>query len=391
MIYSSELTGKKLSIKDIPEGSLTEKGIVKVIDSIDSDDESNAVSINAVKTVYDAAKKIGENIPKNKITVNGMNGTIFTITNSKESVNCSIGESGSTVVEIGGLGECIVNYTYDGKNTTLIFTIDKIGMYSIYLLPPSISFNDDSYETISIISKIGHASSVYAIGDTRAITLNGSLGNGLTLSNYTAYMQILAFDHNSETEMNGESHMVCGFGKSALSGGVDVCFVDTQYNNSSSSQYLNMNTSNTNVGGWASSKMRTVVCPVFQSTLPSDLQAVLRSRTLYTDNTGNNNQNSSSAVTSTTDIVYIPSEFEVHGARTYANSYEKNYQQQLTYYKNGNSKIRYKHNATGTAAYWWVRSAYYNRTNVFCHVRTDGSATGSDADYSYGSVPLITI
>ena len=55
-------------------------------------------------------------------------------------------------------------------------------------------------------------------------------------------------------------------------------------------------------------------------------------------------------MTSTTDYLPLLAEFEIHGARTYANSAEQNYQQQYAYYQAGNSKVHYKHNATGTAA-----------------------------------------
>ncbi len=68
-------------------------------------------------------------------------------------------------------------------------------------------------------------------------------------------------------------------------------------------------------------------------------------------------------MTSTTDYLPLLAEFEIHGARTYANSAEQNYQQQYAYYQAGNSKVHYKHNATGTAAFAWCRSvgATYTR------------------------------
>ena len=125
--------------------------------------------------------------------------------------------------------------------------------------------------------------------------------------------------------------------------------------------------------------------------MPSELQAVLRTRTIYTDNTGGGGGNNSSNVTATTDTVYIPSEFEVQGARSYANSYEQNHQQQLAYYKNGASKIRYKNSDVSTAARWWVRSPRYGASRAFCRVDAGGSPASSNANYAYGFAPLITI
>ena len=125
--------------------------------------------------------------------------------------------------------------------------------------------------------------------------------------------------------------------------------------------------------------------------MPSELQAVLRTRTIYTDNTGNGSENNASNVTATTDTIYLPSEFEVKGARKYANSYEQNHQQQLAYYKNGASKIRYKSSDVSTAAWWWVRSPYYFSSYNFCIVYPNGSPYIYDASGAGGFAPLITI
>ena len=120
--------------------------------------------------------------------------------------------------------------------------------------------------------------------------------------------------------------------------------------------------------------------------LPSDLRAVMKAVTKYSDNTGGGSD-TASYVTSTTDYLFLLSEFEYHGARTYANSAEQNYQAQYDYYKAGNSKIHYKHNATGTAANAWCRSVYSDGSDSFCLVGADGSAYYSNAYRSRGVAP----
>ena len=158
-----------------------------------------------------------------------------------------------------------------------------------------------------------------------------------------------------------------------------------------------MNTSNTNAGGWSSSDMRknilgnsgTPTSPPSGSllaALPAGLRAVMKAVTKYSDNTGGGS-NTASYVTSTTDYLFLLSEFEYHGARTYANSAEKNYQDQYDYYKAGNSKIHYKHNATGTETKVWCRSVRSGNSSRFCLVITDGNAFTSNAYYSYGVAP----
>ena len=108
--------------------------------------------------------------------------------------------------------------------------------------------------------------------------------------------------------------------------------------------------------------------------------------TKYSDNRGGGS-NTASYVTATQDKIWLLSEFEVHGSRSYANSAEQNYQKQYDYYKNGNSKVKYKHNATGLACIWWLRSVNATISNGFCYVYTDGSAGSYSAYWSYGFAP----
>ena len=139
-----------------------------------------------------------------------------------------------------------------------------------------------------------------------------------------------------------------------------------------------MNTSDTNSGGWAKTQMRSTVlgaasdptnptANTLLAALPADLRAVMKSVTKYTDNTGSGS-NSASAVTATTDYLWLLAEFEVFGSRTYANSSEPSSQAQYEYFKAGNSKIAYKHSAAETAAAWRLRSPYYFYTHGFCAV-----------------------
>ena len=325
---------------------------------------------------------------KSIITLNGYSGTSYTVTNNgDEHYSGTIGSSESATVKVNGFGVYTISYTYMGKEKTKTVNVNAIGLYTVdcYI----VSFAADPYSKISTASKNGTASSLYAIGDTKAVVLNGTVGD-YNFSNETTYMFIVAFDHNSSVEMNNAHHMICSFAKSAATGGKDIAFVDAQYGMLTSDPAFHMNSSKTNSGGWASSYMRQTICSQFKNAMPSDLQAVLRQRTIYTDNTGGGTNNSSN-VTATTDYVYIPSEFEVQGSRSYANSYEKNHQQQLAYYKNGASKIRYKSNNVSSAVWWWVRSPYYGNGNLFCTVSTDGSPNGNNTIRGNGFAPLITI
>ena len=121
--------------------------------------------------------------------------------------------------------------------------------------------------------------------------------------------------------------------------------------------------------------------------------------TKYTDNTGNKST-SEANVTATTDKLFLLSLYEVFGSvngngrdTQRCNPYEANYQQQYDYYKNGASKIRYKHNATSTACIWWLRSQQINTSKGtnYGYVAAAGTSGGANANYSYGVVPCFAI
>ena len=250
--------------------------------------------------------------------------------------------------------------------------------------------NNNSWETISKVSQMGLAAQYWSVGDTKTITLNGKVGN-TTFSNLSVDAFILGFNHNSGKEGSNRIHFQIG----KTTSGKDIAFC-SDYGGSGSSQGFKMNLSDTTAGGWKDSYGRktllgnsgTPTSPPansFMAALPADLRAVMKTVTKYTDNTGGGD--ASGAVTATTDYLFLLSEFEVQGARSRANQYEQNYQAQYDYYKAGNSKVKYRHDDTGTAVYHWCRSAHYNHSSYFCLVTSEGNAFSYFADYSLGLAP----
>ena len=235
------------------------------------------------------------------------------------------------------------------------------------------------------------------MGDAKGITINGKVG-ATTISNLSISVFILGFNHNASREGSNRIHFQIGKINGTLVG-----LVDGNYSNyTSTTGAFTMNTSNTNSGGWNNSHMRKTVlgsnsasatsptANTLLAALPADLRAVMKPATKYSDNTGGGSD-TASYVTSTTDLLPLLSEFEYHGARTYANSAEKNYQAQYDYYKAGNSKVHYKHNATGTAAHAWCRSVYSGGISNFCLVNSDGGASGGNAGYSWALAPCFFV
>ena len=255
-------------------------------------------------------------------------------------------------------------------------------------LPPiGTALNDMTWEEIRMISDAGLASSYFNVGDRKAVTLNGTVGS-LSLGG-TYYCYIIGIDHNSAIEGTNRIHFQFGF--DALSGGVHIAFIDGGYNSSyTSGSYFNMNNTNSNSGGWANSRMRTTIIPTFKACLPSDLQAVLKTVTKYSDNTGGGS-NTASYVTATTDDIFLLAEWEVFGERTYANNAEQNYQAQYAYYSAGNSKVRYRHSSTGSTASWWLRSVFAVNSTHFCYVSTAGSSNYYGVQNSFGFAPAFCV
>lgn len=250
--------------------------------------------------------------------------------------------------------------------------------------------NNNSWETIQKVSDRSQGANYWAIGDRKEVTLNGTVGV-CTFDNYSCYAFIVGFDHNAELE--GEHRIHFQLAKTALSGGTDICFTDGQYLNFGSSAAFRMNTSNTNSGGWEDSYMRNNICGTSKTStsgrimgaIPAELRNALKSVTKYTNNNGSSG--ASSAVTATTDYFFLLSEYEVFGSIKYPNRYEANYQQQYAYYSAGNSKVKYRHNSTGSAAYWWLRSPVEGNSRSFVYVNADGTVNYHNAYRSLGFAP----
>ena len=251
--------------------------------------------------------------------------------------------------------------------------------------------NDTSWAAIKQVADASMGTNFWSAGDCKQITMNGKVSDGLTLSGYSTWVYIIGFDHNSSREGTGIAFQ----GFKATKNGTPVCLVDSGCDNQCSSGWFCMNGalasgSATNAGGWSSCGMRQSIMPLIKAAFPSDLQAVIKTSTIYTDNAGGTPQ-TLPELTATQDDVYLLAEYEIFGARSYANNREVNYLKQYAYYAAGNSKVKYRHNATGSAAFWWERSPNSGNSSTFCNVTTSGSATAAYAYWSRGVAPAFKI
>ena len=314
----------------------------------------------------------------NTVTVNNVNQTTG---NTTITVSCTAG----------------TNYTAPSSQSV---TVEAKFVSSV--------LNENDWSVIKSVADASQGANYWAVGDRKAVTVNGTVGTQAI--NGTYYVYILGFDHNSSREGTG---ITFGTFKTALSGGTDICLVDSHYNDYSTGgqKWFNMNhSSNTNSGGWKGCDLRydvlgstnsnnndagttTATSPVsgtLMAALPSDLRAVMKPMNIYTDNTGGGS-NTASYVTKSVDYLPLLAEYEIFGTRSYANSAEQNYQAQYQYYKNGNSKVKYRHSSTSSTARWWGRSPYYTNGTAFCIVYTSGNANTASARNSFGLAPAFRV
>ena len=303
-------------------------------------------------------------------------------------------ETGSVTLYPPTLGSWTITATKGDDSTSEVINATEYKDYTLTLDYVNPVLDKNEWKVIKKVADADKGANYWAVGDTKRITLNGKVG-AYTFSNFNVDVFILGFNHNSTKEGTHRIHFLLG-----KIGGKFVGLVDSYYDPSgytTTSGAFTMNTSDTNSGGWAKTQMRSTVlgaasdptnptANTLLAALPADLRAVMKSVTKYTDNTGGGS-NSASAVTATTDYLWLLAEFEVFGSRTYANSSEPSSQAQYEYFKAGNSKIAYKHSAAETAAAWRLRSPYYTNTSYFCAVDSGGGAYFYSAYRSLALVP----
>ena len=224
-----------------------------------------------------------------------------------------------------------------------------------------VSFKDDSWSTIASNVKAGKASA-YQVGDTKAVDM-GSLGT------HTVRVANTSACTNGET-----SETACGF---------VVEFVDII-------SKKKMNSTETNVGGWPASAMRTYVNGTIYNALPSELQNVIATTTVVSSH----GTTSGEANFTSSDKLYLLSTKEVFNGGVYDTA--KAETRQLDYYKNkGVTTSKYSgaiKQYYGSNYSWWLRSAYsYGTADGFFCVGDSGGWYGSSAANSYGVAPAFRI
>lgn len=390
-----------------------------------SDGTTTAKSVNW--TIAKAAGSLSLN--KSSVTLNSSTkSTTVTVTRAGDGAITATSDD-TSVATVSVSGNTLTINSVNDKTGTATITVKvaagtnhnapsnkTIAVSAEFLPAVGTALNSCSWEDISKIAAAGLADTYWDVGATKTITINGTVGSA-TLSNLSVDVFIIGFDHNSSVEGTNKIHFQIGQISSKLVG--LICGSYGSYK-TDGTKIFNMNHwGNYNYGGWAGCDLRydilgsTDVAPsgygsavttsrvgynasatcatnpvanTLMAALPSDLRAVMKGVTKYADAVGNSS-NVAANVKAFTDYLFLLAEFEVQGARSYANQYEQNYQKQYAYYSAGNSKVFYRHSSTSSTAWWWLRSARYDYYATFCTVGTDGSAGTSTARYAGALAP----
>ena len=352
------------------------------------------VMINASGNAEAQTKDFGL---KPRIVVTAPTGS--TVTCHRDSVTLTATEYGGTwTFDIPGFGAWIITATLGEKSAETTVDVSAVQPYSANILYLDSVFANNDWGTIRKAVDYGMVPASWNVGDFKPITLNGTMGT-VALSNFQCSLQIVAKPGFNSTK---EGSNILHLRFASADGTKGLAFCDSGYGtNTSNASKFNMNPTNTNTGGFWASTMNTGIlgntgtpaAPTansLMSCLPQEVRDAMVQCTKYNDNTGGG-ADTAAFVTAKQYWIALPAEFEVFGARTYANSAEQTYQQQYPFFATGNSKIHYRHDALTTAVNAWERSVIATGTNTFGLVGNNGTASNGNAYYSYGVPPLLFI
>lgn len=204
--------------------------------------------------------------------------------------------------------------------------------------------NDFTWEQIDYVSENGLVSDYFNIGDTKNVTIGSA----------TYVVEIVGFSHDDRAD---------GSGKAGLTFGLKDC-LNTAYQ---------MNSSDTNDGGWGSCALRATLRGDIWNQLPSDLRGVIKEVTKKTSA-----GNLSSTINSISDTLFLFAEKEIFGSTQYSVNGEGT---QYARFTASNTRIKKRN---GSATSWWLRSPRSSNSYYFCAVDTSGAAYNNSAGISYG-------
>ena len=266
-------------------------------------------------------------------------GTISATSSNTAAATVSV--SGTTVTVTGKANGSATITVSVGAGTNHTAPANKTCAVTVSFIDDTFANND--WSTIIAACQSGSVPDTWVVGNSKTMTING-----------TSY-QIDIIGKNHDTYTAG--------GTAPLTFQLHDCY-GTKYQ---------MNSSNTNSGGYDSSAMHTTHLPAILALMPSEVQAGIKQV---------NKMASAGSQSATIETIacklFLLSEIEIFGRTTYSKAGEGS---QYAYYSAGNSKVK---NLSGSANIWWERSPYGSLSAHFCLVSNSGYASSDSASISLG-------
>lgn len=314
-------------------------------------------STGAKTVAWSIGKAAGSlSLSPTSLSITGSSGTTKTIAVTRAGNGAISASSSNTGVATVSVSGTTVTVTLKGSGSATITVSVAAGTNhnapssktcSVTGSIISTTLASNSWATIAAVSAAGNASSFWSVGDEKTITVNGE----------TLTLVIMGFNHDD----------LASGGKAGITFGLKHLMKDTRQ----------MNSSNTNSGGFTGSAMYTWLQNTLLGQLPSDLKNVIKSVNKKTSAGG-----ASSTINTNSMKLFLFSEQEIFGAKTYSTGNEGS---QYSYFATAANRIKKLQNGAGSANWWWVRSPYASDSYSFCIVYSSGNASYVSAD-SYGGV-----
>ena len=290
------------------------------------------------------ASQVDEVLPA-QILVTTLPNTEVTASLNGKTVSAMSDSSGLAILTIPSYGTWTGSVTVFGMFVSIDYEIKAVAQHELALFP---DLETTSWDDINSISESGIASSIWSVGDKKTVAIDGV--------NYQ--VQIIGFDHDTKTSE----------GKAGITFQLVDCLNST----------YQMNSSNTNRGGWKSCAMRSSTMATLLTKLPSALQNVIKAVNKLTSA-----GSQSATINTTSDKLFLLSEVEIFGSAGSVNFSVPGEGSQYAYYKAGNSKVK---KVNGSANNWWERSPFKSNGGAFCYVDNKGpvNTDSNNASNSYG-------
>ena len=240
--------------------------------------------------------------------------------------------TGTAVFTVTETGTYTVEAVKNGQ--TVSGTVNVVSGTTAYALTLSFlkdNFADNDWASIIAACHSGSVPSTWVVGNSKPMTIGGK----------SYQVDIIGKNHDTYT----------AGGTAPLTFQLHDCYGGTK----------NMNSSDTNDGGWTVCAMRQTFLPAILSQMPTEVQSGIREVNKLTSA-----GNQSATIDTTADKLFLLSEVEIIGGAIYSKSGEGT---QYDYYKAGNSKVKKLYGAAGN---WWERSPDGRDSKSFCLIGDTG-------------------